>query len=184
MVDVLVTERSGVGKDPSGQGLSDNILESVAISGVTSIAGQPAMLSNLAFSNTLSNVNLSQENSVANQQALNEVGICVTGKQVQLLSSLDPLQSKSALEILTGNAMAEMISALKAATTAFKEKKLRLQKMKKMQELQELPGKTPDDPLTGKRYYAEPPMTLIYPKTNIETNIAPGDNSPNAIKIT
>jgi hypothetical protein len=50
------------------------------------IAEQPPMLSNLAYSNAVNNINLAQQNAVANQQALNEMGITVTGKVVNFLT--------------------------------------------------------------------------------------------------
>ncbi len=102
--------------------LPKDITDSVAIGNMKSISEQPAMLSNLAYSNTVVNGNLSQQNSVANQQAQNEVGMSVTGKVINLLSTLGPLESKSCSEILTGNMIAEQISNLKATVEAFKEK--------------------------------------------------------------
>jgi hypothetical protein len=70
--------------------LPHDLIESVAIGNIKSIAEQPAMLSNLAYSNIINNVNLSQQNAVANQQALNELGIAITGKAVNTVSSLSP----------------------------------------------------------------------------------------------
>ena len=102
--------------------MDDKIIEGVAVGNLKSIAEQPAMLSNLAYSNTVANTNLSMQNAVANQQTLNEVGVSVLGKTVNLISNLGPLESKSASEILTGNTVAEQISALKASVTAFAEK--------------------------------------------------------------
>jgi killing trait domain-containing protein len=101
--------------------LPKDITDSVAIGNMKSIAEQPAMLSNLAYSNTVVNGNLSMQNSVANQQSQNEVGMSVTGKVINLLSTLGPLESKSCNEILTGNVMAEQISNLKATIEAFKQ---------------------------------------------------------------
>jgi hypothetical protein len=43
----------------STSALPDDIRESIAIGNVKSVAEQPAMLSNLAFANLISNVNLS-----------------------------------------------------------------------------------------------------------------------------
>jgi len=97
----------------------DRIVEGVAIGNLKSIAEQPAMLSNLAYSNTVANTNLSMQNAVSNQQTLNEVGVSVLGKTVNLVSNLGPLESKSASEILTGNKIAEDIGNLKASLQAF-----------------------------------------------------------------
>lgn len=96
--------------------LDAGVVEAVAIGNLKSISEQPAMLSNLAFSNTITNTNLSAQNAVANQQAINELGVSILGKTVNVVSNLGPLESKSAQEILTGNTMGELISNLKAAT--------------------------------------------------------------------
>ncbi len=87
--------------------LPDQITESIAIGNVKSVAEQPSMLSNLAFSNLLANVNLAQQNAVANQQAMNQLAVTVTGKAVNLVANLDPLEAVSASTILTGNAVAQ-----------------------------------------------------------------------------
>lgn len=99
--------------------MDDRIIEGVAIANLKGIAEQPAMLSNLAYSNTVANTNLSMQNAVANQQILNEVGVSVLGKIVNLISNLGPLESKSASEILSGNKVAEDIGSLKASLQAF-----------------------------------------------------------------
>ncbi|MFK2892809.1 hypothetical protein ISS98_16825 [Dyella flagellata] len=46
------------------------------------------MLSNLAFSNLVANTNLSQQNAVANQQAMNEFGITVVAGAVDLIGNV------------------------------------------------------------------------------------------------
>jgi 5-enolpyruvylshikimate-3-phosphate synthase len=94
----------------------DPVTEAVAISSLKSISEQPAMLSNLAYSNTVVNTNLAAQNAVANQQAINELGVSILGKMVNVISNLGPLEAKSAQEILSGNTLAEQISDLKAAT--------------------------------------------------------------------
>jgi hypothetical protein len=102
--------------------MDDKVIEAVAIGNLKSIAEQPAMLSNLAYSNTVVNTNLSMQNAVANQQAVNELGVAIVGKVVNLLTTLGPLESKSASEILTGNAVAEEIVDLKGAVQAFAQR--------------------------------------------------------------
>jgi len=98
------------------------VIEAVAIGNLKSISEQPAMLSNLAYSNTVVNTNLSMQNAVANQQALNELGVAIVGKTVNLISNLGPMESKSASEILTGNAVAEEMLDLKASVQAFMQR--------------------------------------------------------------
>jgi hypothetical protein len=96
-----------------------NIIEGVANGNLKSIAEQPAMLSNLAYSNTVANANLAAQNAVANQQAMNELGVAVTGKLVALVQNLEPLESKLATEIFTGDVVAQQLTDLKAAVQAF-----------------------------------------------------------------
>jgi hypothetical protein len=99
--------------------LPDSIIESIAISNVKAVAGQPAMLSNLAFANLVNNVNLSQQNAVSHQQAMNQLLLTVTGKVVNLVANLSPLEAEAATHLFTGNEAAEDLADLKAADEDF-----------------------------------------------------------------
>ena len=110
--------------DP-GTSDQDLIAQTATVIGITnlkSVGEQPAMLSNLAYSNTIANTNLSQQNAVANQQAMNELGIAVTGKTVNLVSNLGPLEARSAVDVLTNNELAETIADLQSSLDAFNKK--------------------------------------------------------------
>lgn len=72
-------------EETSSASLKD-VIETVAIGNIKSVAEQPAMLSNLAYSNLVANTNLSQENAVANQQAMNELSVAITGALVKYIS--------------------------------------------------------------------------------------------------
>lgn len=102
--------------------LPTEITDAVAIGNLKSISEQPAMLSNLAYSNTVMNTNLSAQNAVANQQSMNQLGVAVVGKTVNKISNLGPLESKSATEVMTDNALADVITSLKASIEAFATK--------------------------------------------------------------
>lgn len=104
---------------PDTSSLPNEIVESIAIGNAKAIGEQPAMLSNLAYANTVANTNLSQQNAVANQQAMNELGIAVTGKAVNIVANLGPLEARSATEILTNNELAQTIADLKATLSSF-----------------------------------------------------------------
>lgn len=109
--------------DPTS--LNPSLAETATIIGITnlkSVGEQPAMLSNLAYSNTITNTNLSQQNAVANQQAMNELGISIVGKTVNKVSDLGPLEARSAIDVLTDNALADEIASLKAVLQAFTAK--------------------------------------------------------------
>lgn len=99
--------------------LPDDIRESIAIGNVKSVAEQSSMLSNLAYANLISNVNLSQQNAVSNQQAMNQLGITVTGKVVNLVANLSPMEAVAVVKMDTGNDIAEQLSDLKGTLAAF-----------------------------------------------------------------
>ena len=99
--------------------LNEEVISAVAIGNLKSISEQPAMLSNLAFMNTAANTNLSQQNAVANQQAMNELGISIVAKASNTVSNLGPLEARSAVDILTNDELAQTIADLKATIQAF-----------------------------------------------------------------
>ena len=102
--------------------MDPSLSETATVIGITnlkSVGEQPAMLSNLAYSNTIANTNLSQQNAVANQQAMNELGISIVGKTVNKVSDLGPLEARSAVDVLTNNELAQTIADLKATIQAF-----------------------------------------------------------------
>jgi len=102
--------------------LDKGIVEAVAIGNLKSISEQPAMLSNLHFSNVVANTNLASQNAVANQQAMNELGVSVTAKAVNTVSNLGPLEARSAVDILSNDEVAQTILDLKSAVQAFANK--------------------------------------------------------------
>ena len=118
MPEVVIEEGPGNSRSRNRSSPLAQTETAIAIANVKSVAEQPALLSNLAFSNLLANVNLSQQNAVSNQQSLNEVGVSVVGKVVQLLTSLGPLEAMSTSQLFTGNMVAEDIADLKAAVSA------------------------------------------------------------------
>ncbi|HEX8175069.1 MAG TPA: hypothetical protein VF543_08120 [Pyrinomonadaceae bacterium] len=99
--------------------LPDDIRESIAIGNVKSVAEQSSMLSNLAYANLISNVNLSQQNAVSNQQAMNQLGLTVTGKVVNLVANLSPMEAVAVVKLDTGNDVAEQLADLKGTLASF-----------------------------------------------------------------
>ena len=99
--------------------LPDDIREAIAIGNVKSVAEQSSMLSNLAYANLISNTNLAQQNAVSNQQGLNQLGATVTGKSVNLVSNLNPLEAVAAVKLDTGNDAAEQLADIKGTVQAF-----------------------------------------------------------------
>lgn len=102
--------------------MDTTLSETATVLGITnlkSVGEQPAMLSNLAYSNTIANTNLSQQNAVANQQAMNELGISIVGKTVNKVSDLGPVEARCVVDVLTNNELAQTIADLKAVIKSF-----------------------------------------------------------------
>jgi hypothetical protein len=95
--------------------LPSDIRESVAIGNIKSVGEQPAMLSNLAFANLVANNNLSQQNAVSNQQAMNQLTLTITGKTVNRISDLSPAEATAIQTLQSDNDLAEQLAGLKAA---------------------------------------------------------------------
>jgi hypothetical protein len=94
--------------------LPDDIRESIALGSFTSISGQPSSLSNLAYGMAIGNTNLSQQNAVSNQQAMNQLGVTAAGKTVNGVANLSPLEAVAVVKLDTGNDIAEQLADLKA----------------------------------------------------------------------
>ena len=99
--------------------LPDDIREAIAIGNVKSVAEQSSMLSNLAYANLISNNNLAQQNAVSNQQGANQLGVTVTGKSVNLVANLSPMEAVAAVKLDTGNDVAEQLADIKGTVQAF-----------------------------------------------------------------
>ena len=94
--------------------LPADIRESIAIGNVKSVAEQPSLLSNITYSNMMASVNLSQQNAVSQQHAMNQLTTSVAGKMVNLLSTVNPMEAVAVLKLTSGNELAGDIAELKA----------------------------------------------------------------------
>lgn len=99
--------------------LDEQIVSAVATGNLKAISEQPALLSNLAYSNVLSTNNLGQQNAVSNQQAGNQINAPIVAKAVNTVSDLGPMDSRSAVDVLTNDELAQTIADLKSAVEAF-----------------------------------------------------------------
>lgn len=97
---------------------SNAVMEAIAVGGL-SIANQPSMLSNLAYSNTLSSGDLGAKGQVSNQNAQNKLRISILSTAVSRIQNNQPLQARSAVNVLANNELAETIASLKPALAAF-----------------------------------------------------------------
>ncbi|MDB9516059.1 RebB family R body protein [Roseofilum reptotaenium CS-1145] len=87
----------------SDSSIPDDIQESIAISNAKSVAEQPAMLANLAFANLVANTNLSQQNAVSNQQAMNQLAMSITAKVINKISDLNSVEAVGVKQLDTGD---------------------------------------------------------------------------------
>ncbi|XZF65782.1 MAG: hypothetical protein ACSI46_14350 [Gloeotrichia echinulata DVL01] len=71
-------------------GLPGDIVEAIAISNAQVIGEQQAILTNLAMSTEIANVNLAQQNAVNKQNALFQLEMATIGKCVEVIMSIDP----------------------------------------------------------------------------------------------
>jgi Killing trait len=99
--------------------IAAEVIAAAAIANVKAIGEQPAMLSNLAYSNVVATTNLSQQNAVANQQAMNELGIAIVGKTVDVVSKIE---ARAAVEGTDSRELADQIAELRAVIQAFSQK--------------------------------------------------------------
>lgn len=99
--------------------LNEEVVNAVNSGNVKAAGEQPAMLDNLAYANLVANTNLAQQNAVAHQQAMNELGIAVVAKAVDTVTNLGPLEARSAVDALSNNELAQTVADLKAAVQAF-----------------------------------------------------------------
>jgi len=99
--------------------LDEQVVTAVATGNLKAISEQPAMLSNLAYSNVLSTNNLGQQNAVSNQQAGNQLAVPLVAKATNTIANLGPMASRSAVDVLTNDELAQTIADLKSAVQAF-----------------------------------------------------------------
>src|SRR5262245_6002676 len=70
--------------------LPPEIVQSIAIASANSVGIQPAILANIALANQITNLNLAQQNAIANQQAMNQVMLATMAKCVEIIFAIDP----------------------------------------------------------------------------------------------
>jgi len=98
---------------------TEEIVSAVAIGNLKAVSEQPAMYSNLAYSNSVASNNLGGQNAVSNQQAMNELGLSVIAKGTKTVSDLQPLTARSSVDVLTNNELAQTMADLKSVISAF-----------------------------------------------------------------
>ena len=102
---------------PTGSSPAAEIAESIAI--VNAIGEHSAILANLAYANSVANTNLSQQSVVSNRQAMNELGLTVVAKAVDVLAHFEV---RAASDIPADRSLAEQIADPHAVMKAFSAK--------------------------------------------------------------
>jgi hypothetical protein len=69
--------------------LPDDIVQAIAISNAKSIGEQPAILANMTLAQQIFDQNMQQQNSIAQQQALNLIRLAVVAKCVNMIGSIE-----------------------------------------------------------------------------------------------
>jgi hypothetical protein len=92
----------------------EEVVSATALAELASGASQPAGLSNLAYANVIATSNLGSQNAVANQQALAQIRLALTGKSVRNIGGTGPLAAASAVDVLTSNELAQLLAELRA----------------------------------------------------------------------
>lgn len=96
--------------------LTNNVLE---VTSLNANAGQPARLSNLGYSNVVTNTNACSQNAVANQQAHSQLALSILGSTTGRVQSLTPLEARSSVDVLTNDEVAQTLADLGSVLAAF-----------------------------------------------------------------
>ncbi|CAM3473183.1 hypothetical protein [Paracidovorax anthurii] len=100
------------------QGLPGEVTEAVALTGVAT-AQQPANLSNLAYANQVTSNNLSAQNQVARQDAMNRLHYSILAQAVNQVQDLQPVTARSSVAAFTDNETAQALADLRAVIGSF-----------------------------------------------------------------
>lgn len=97
----------------------EEINEVTAATALTCNGNQSTLIANLAYSNSVQVQDGSAKNALTNQQALSQLAIAVLGKSTNAVQNLGAAQTRSAVEVLTGNEVASQEVSLGATLAAF-----------------------------------------------------------------
>ena len=92
-----------------------------AIGNLKAVGEQSSMVSNVSYSNSVSNTNLGAQNQVSNQMAKTSLVTSVVGKVSNQISNSGPMEARSAVDVLTNNELAQAIMGINAGLAAFKD---------------------------------------------------------------
>lgn len=110
-INIVVVDNTGADPRPPSP-------FAVALSGMV-LAEQPALLSNLAYSDQVASTDLAAKGSLSNQDALNKLQVSILAKAVNQVQNHNPMQARAVVDVLSNNEQAQAIADLKAAVNAF-----------------------------------------------------------------
>lgn len=113
---VTVTSTDDAPPLPPVLAQTNNVLE---ITSLNANAGHPARLSNLGYSNVVTNTNTGSQNAVANQQAHSQLALSILGSTTGRVQALTPLEARSSVDVLTNDEVAQSLADLGAVLAAF-----------------------------------------------------------------
>ena len=111
-IDITIVDaRSG------GDGGGSAIDSAVASTGLVT-AQQPAMLSNLAYTNQVSSNDLAAKAQLSNQDAMNRLRLGILARAVDAVQRTGPLTARSSVEVVSANEAAQDLADLRSAASA------------------------------------------------------------------
>ncbi len=99
---------------PSGDNISNDLIEAIADSTAISVGEQPAILANLALANLIANTNLAQQNAISNQQAMFHLEMTIVSKCVEMIASINPSSAQAANQLAVMQNLMEMVKQMQA----------------------------------------------------------------------
>lgn len=96
----------------------ENTAQAISAASLTSEGQQAAMTSNLAYGNTVTTTRNGWQNAIAYQQAMQKVGLAVTGKASNSVQNVAPQPARSEVKVLTSNELGAELEALMAGLAA------------------------------------------------------------------
>lgn len=94
--------------------VNETIVDTISIENLKAVAGQGAILANLATANAVANQQIAQQNATTHQQAMNALLLATVGAMSNMMTSNDPTQAMSDVKILQSS-LDQKLAELSAA---------------------------------------------------------------------
>lgn len=94
--------------------LNPDVVESITIANLKTVAEQPSVFSNMMLANSVFNQNMSQQNALSSQNAL-EIARLGAVKSIVEFNPIDASQARATQHALTGDSVAMQMQSLLAS---------------------------------------------------------------------